>query len=146
MSFNLQSAARAVLYVYWPIMFAATHTPGLNIPPSIVLLSSDKFLHCMAYTALATLLAIVGGIGLGPGLRRSAIVAASVFAIVGVYGIFDELTQPFVARTADVLDWAADLVGCSIGLLIAAIITPLWMAFRDSEPAEFAELQGERQA
>lgn len=45
--------------------------------------------------------------------------------IVGVYAALDELTQPLVARDAEVLDWCADMVGTAAGLLVAA-----WLAQR----------------
>lgn len=45
--------------------------------------------------------------------------------IFGVYAALDELTQPLVARDAEVLDWCADMAGTAVGLLVAA-----WLAQR----------------
>ena len=42
------------------------------------------------------------------------------FAILAV-GAVDELTQPFVSRTASLADWLADIVG-----IIIALLTLVW--------------------
>jgi VanZ family protein len=44
-------------------------------------------------------------------------VAALALAIAAAYGIFDELHQSFVpGRSADILDWFADVCGALIGI------------------------------
>jgi len=46
--------------------------------------------------------------------RRSYV---AIFAIAACYGVFDELTQTLIpGRSADPLDWLADLAGALAGL------------------------------
>ena len=43
--------------------------------------------------------------------------AATVICVAAMYGAFDELTQLLVPRrTADLRDWAADVVGATLGV------------------------------
>lgn len=105
-----KSTSVAVLGVYWAALFVATHVPQVSLP----LEPSDKVLHASAFSALAFLLAFTWSLR-GPfGLRQ----CVAVLVIVAAYGALDEATQPLVGRTADVLDWIADIVGASVGLAI----------------------------
>jgi VanZ family protein len=47
----------------------------------------------------------------------------ALWAVVGIYGVFDELTQGFVPRrTPDLKDWIADAIGAAIGLSLFALL------------------------
>ena len=65
---------------------------------------SDKIVHFIAFAALAFPLARTGRFGLMP-----VIIGASAF------GGAIELIQPTFNRSADVNDWAADIIGVLLG-------------------------------
>ena len=66
---------------------------------------SDKFVHFIAFAALAFPLAYTGRFGL-----------SLVFIGASVYGGAIELIQPSFNRSADVNDWIADVVGVALGI------------------------------
>jgi VanZ family protein len=95
-------------------MTAIFYVSGLPIAP-LPEQVSDKTGHFVAYAGLALLcVRAVGG-----GLPRRVVlrVAALALAIAAAYGAFDELHQWFVpGRSADILDWCADVSGALIGI------------------------------
>ena len=104
------------LVCYWLIAFAGTHIP---IPAGVIPRGGgDKVLHFGGYTILASLL-----MGLrasrGPFGWRSVFVR---WAVLALYGAFDEVTQRLVGRHADVADWCADLLGSLCGLLLVVLL------------------------
>lgn len=99
----------AALAIYWSTMFFGTHLPAM---PQSLAGQSDKVLHCGAYFGLATLL-LTWRISRGPVSFRDIVL---IWLMIGLYGIFDEVTQPLVGRHADYEDWLADLTGAAIGL------------------------------
>ena len=106
-------AAGLALVAYWLFLFGATHWPQ---PPDLSdLPGSDKTLHLTAYALLAFLLART----LAGRRPLTLATAAIVLAIVAVYGASDELTQPFVGRSAELSDWVTDTAGAMIGLIAA---------------------------
>ena len=66
---------------------------------------SDKLVHFIAFAALAFPLARTGRIGLLP-----------VFIGASAFGGAIELIQPSFNRSADINDWAADIVGVVFGI------------------------------
>ena len=66
---------------------------------------SDKFVHFVAFAALAFPLARTGRFGLLP-----------VFIGAIAFGGAIELIQPSFNRSADVNDWVADIVGVVLGI------------------------------
>jgi VanZ family protein len=102
----------AVLVVYWIALFAATHVPAVH--PPLALVHADKMAHAGMYAVLALLLAVAWSQRAWVSWR--AILA--VFALLAIYGVLDEVTQPMVGRSADVLDWLADMAGAIGGLAI----------------------------
>ena len=102
--------AAGILLIYWGTIFVGTHMPGtLFGEPNIW----DKALHFVAYAGLAFLLACVRG-------YRSPPTRGTYFwllALVGLYGVADELLQLVVPnRYADIKDWFADMFGAIAGL------------------------------
>ena len=110
----------AVLTVYWALLFAATHVPRLQ--PILVLRYSDKLLHAVAFAVLSFLFALAWSLR-GPFGWRQFL---AVLAILAVYAAFDEATQPLVQRTADRLDWIADVAGALGGLTIYCGVRAIW--------------------
>ena len=113
-------ASLAVLTVYWAALFVSTHWPRLQ--PILPLRHSDKFLHAAAFAGLAFLLALVWSLR-GPFGWRQFL---AVLAILAVYAAFDEITQPLMQRTAEQLDWIADVSGALGGLAIYCGVRAIW--------------------
>ena len=93
-----------------------THVPRfgpLRDPPRHGL-PFDKLAHFVGYMALAWLLALALG-----RICRFWLATALTIVILGAYGVLDELTQPWVGRTADLMDYLADLVGCAAGIAVS---------------------------
>lgn len=73
----------------------------------------DKVVHLMLYGAL--------GWFTGRALRtRRPLSLALALAAIGVFGAFDEWHQEFFHRTPDVVDWVSDMIGASVGVLVAS--------------------------
>uniref|UniRef100_A0A7C2K0X2 VanZ-like domain-containing protein n=1 Tax=Schlesneria paludicola TaxID=360056 RepID=A0A7C2K0X2_9PLAN len=107
--------------VYITAMFIGTHVPldmrGLTRD------NNDKLLHFAGYAGLGFLVAT--GLLLRT-TRRGQFVWASLAILLWAW--VDELTQPFVGRTADIYDWLADAAGCSVGMLVAWTLVRLFRA------------------
>src|SRR6476620_5377290 len=99
----------AGLAAWWIVIFVGTHLPGSIIHP---VGNRDKIYHFSAFAGLAALLCASAACFRRPGPG----VYAAVIAVAASYGIFDELTQMLVPRrTADPLDWLADISGATVG-------------------------------
>jgi VanZ family protein len=95
-------------------MAAIFFVSGLQVAP-LPQQVSDKTGHIVAYLGLAIL--SVRALGGGLPCRVVMRVAWSALAIAAGYGMFDEIHQRFVpGRSADVLDWYADVSGAVIGI------------------------------
>jgi VanZ family protein len=116
----------AATAAYWLVMFVGTHLPG-----SIVHTSghTDKLYHFGAFFGLTVLLGFCIGCFRAVRLRQYA----GIIGGVACYGIVDELTQKLTHRTADPLDWLADVCGAIAGVLIFAAGTKL---LRSSKKAQ----------
>lgn len=111
------AAALVALVLYWPLAFAATHFPLRDLAHSDLPL--DKVFHFGSYAVLAVLL--TGWFALRHGWRWKG--ALWAVAIAAVYGIVDELTQiPVPGRTADAVDWLADVSGASAGAILTGLL------------------------
>jgi VanZ family protein len=85
--------------------------PDLSLPD---VPGKDKTLHIVAYAALMFL----------AGLRRPKQLPA-IFLFFILYGGMIELIQPYVNRSCEVLDLAADTLGLACGLLLAEMLRRL---------------------
>ena len=114
---------RAACAAAWVCAFTASHIPGPKMPELNV---GDKDLHLVGFLGLAGLFwATLAGFG----CRRWPRVAL-VLTVLPAYAAFDELTQPYFQRTADVKDWAFDVLGTVCALALAEVV--LWVASRRS--------------
>lgn len=85
---------------------APTEAPG-GIP------HLDKVAHLMLYAVLGWLT--------GRALRTRRMLPLAVgLAAMGVFGAFDEWHQGLFNRTPDLVDWVADMIGASFGLIVAS--------------------------
>ena len=104
---------RGVLMAIWIVLAILTHIPVPQSAPDIR--GIDKMIHLIAYFPLGLLL---------PHCRVRGCQRGGVcLLIIALYGIGDELFQIPVGRTASVFDWVADVVGASLGLATATILT-----------------------
>lgn len=109
----------AVTAVYWLLIFGGTHAAGSALPSVGNL---DKLAHGGAFAGLAFLLCGSMACFWRPG---PALYAANI-AVVAGYGIADELTQMLVKdRSADPLDWLADVMGAIAGTFLFALAARL---------------------
>jgi VanZ family protein len=113
----------AVSVLAWAGAFTATHLPPGDVPD---IHTSDKFLHLAGYTALASpLLLTMAAFGWS---RRRRI--AWMLAMLMAYGAFDELTQPFFRRDAELNDWFCDVAGTTLAVVVWELALALASAIR----------------
>jgi len=109
-----------VLVSYWVLLFAATSVPATWFGSRGAAPGSDKLAHGLCYALLAWLVCWTRE--LGPKLGRAAIARGS-FAIVAVYGLFDELHQQLIpTRSMEMADLLADAVGAAAGVCLWAVL------------------------
>jgi VanZ family protein len=104
-----------ILASYWAGLFVATHLPRVTVrlPGE----STDKAIHMVIFAILAVIVAVTWQLSAG-GLKLRHLCWIWVF--IAIYGGLDEWTQMAVGRSASVADWAADVVGAALGLLLFA--------------------------
>jgi VanZ family protein len=111
--------AAALLVVYWAVLFVGTHTPASQLPSEPPFPYADKAVHVGGYAVLAFVAAAAWT------WRRTLYFRDYVLLLAGLscYGVLDEVSQmlPIIRRNADVLDWAADTLGATIGMIAFAV-------------------------
>lgn len=108
---------------WWPaaawaaLILALTSVPHPSSPlPSFVGL--DKLVHAGMYGVLGLLAAVSAARDVRLRGRPALHVALAVAAAVAALGALDELHQALIpGRSAELLDWTADLVGGTLGAL-----------------------------
>ncbi|MDP3582535.1 MAG: VanZ family protein [Ignavibacteria bacterium] len=104
------------LAVYWAIIFTATSIPVDGLPKFFD--AQDKFEHFAAYFILEILLALTLHFQDKFYIFKQKPILYSLF-FLSLYAALDEIHQYFIpGRYADVLDWAADVIGGSIAILL----------------------------
>lgn len=111
--------------IYWPLIFWLTHIPIPDIARQSGM--SDKTMHWTAYLVLSFLTWLAW-----EPYEKVRWNRAAVWVILGVlagYGALDEWLQgrPFIGRSADWMDWAANLAGIGLGLGILTFLS-FWPA------------------
>ena len=109
-----------VATIFTTAVVLVTHLPNESVPKQLQFGELDKIAHMAAY-GLITLLFVLS-------LRTSVTLLSTlllVFAIL-IVATFDELSQPFVNRTASLADWLANLIG-------VALVTFLLTCFKHSK-------------
>ena len=117
------------LVLYWVLLLIATSLPANDIP---ALGLYDKFYHLGAYTVLSFFLYLTL---IYQKKSKFLFEKAGIATIIvtSVYGALDEVHQIFVpGRSAEILDWAADLIGACLGVYIVYL-----MIKRFKYPLEF---------
>ena len=94
----------------------ATSIPGRDLPRAFP--SADKLVHLAIYGVLGVLV----GRALRAGARRG-VPGATVVVWIGalaLFAAFDEWHQDLIpGRSTDRIDWLADMVGATTGLVVA---------------------------
>ena len=105
------------LILYWIILFIGTSLPADHL--SSVIDISDKLKHFTAYTVLGFLLSLNFHFQeKWPKIVPFYFLFA--FVVCVFYGIVDELHQILVPnRSAELLDWVADVLGSFFGVIIS---------------------------
>lgn len=100
---------------YVALLLTLTHLPK---PPGVFEGHNDKTLHLLAYFALGCCAYFASAVTL-PGRRW-----IWVWVLIGgsLFALFDETTQPFFKRSADVFDWIADVIGLTIAIMVGLIV------------------------
>jgi len=111
--FNIKLLTTAILFTAAVLVF--THLPQGTMPSLLQKDGVDKLEHVLAYGVITFLFLI--------SLRTSPTMLSALllFLAITVIGAFDELTQPFMNRTASVTDLAADIVGILSALLFFTV-------------------------
>ena len=120
-----QSIRRTLFVLYALALFTATHWPGLAIAsPGFSRL--DLLIHAGVFAGWTILFTACGVFG--PALSNRNISRSIPVALL--YALLDELTQgiPFLRRTVDPLDLAAN----ATGIVLAALGLVLWTRARRS--------------
>ena len=122
-----------MLPLYWAVLIAVTHLPQINedTTPDWEWLPFDKTMHFLTFGGLAGLLCW------SRFLRRAGPWpnAALALSVGMVYGVLDEMTQPWFGRTNDPQDLIADGLGLVVGATLAALLWKLPHGRHVSEPA-----------
>lgn len=105
------------LVLYWLTLVSLTHLPARMLPAVGV---SDKVLHTLAYWGLSLLVYTV----LWTTFPRRHVALLAVVLVL-VHGALDEWTQGMVGRSAEFLDWIADLVGALLGVGLMVLVRHL---------------------
>ena len=111
------------LGIYWPVIFWLTHIPVPDIARQSGM--SDKTMHVLAYFVLTFLIWFT----ISP-YEKVQWSKKKVWLLLGVivwYGAIDEYLQGRVGRSADVMDFVADLFGLVLGLGLLSLLN-FWSA------------------
>ncbi len=98
------------------VVLGMTHVPQAEMPEVLMAGGLDKVEHVVAYgvVGLCYLLAVKRSAGLRVPL-------AIVLVLAGVAAL-DEVTQPLVHRSCDIVDWASDAIGITLAWIAAAAV------------------------
>jgi len=114
-----QKVMSALLAVYWITVFILAHRP---IPRWVAEAQvSDKSIHFIAYLILVFLLWFSVRPVAKVNWRKAAV--WWIILVMAVYAAADEITQGYVGRQCDVLDFLADMAGTFSGLIILGFLS-----------------------
>lgn len=106
--------------VYWVALFAIMHTPRQHLP-HVNVSYIDKAAHVTGYALLGLL---GGAYAQRTGVKRGTAWYAKWLLVYGLYAAVDELTQPYVNRSASVSDWIVDIIGVVLAFVVVRLDSP----------------------
>ena len=116
---NKKYLVYAPLIMYWLLILVLTSLPGKDLPNVEM---SDKVEHLLAFGGLGFLLNLSLRIQDKFTLVKKY-PAWSTILIVSAYAALDELHQIYIPdRSCDILDWTADTIGVTIGVIIMTLL------------------------
>ena len=118
-----QKAIIISLLVYWPVLFVLAHVPIPQLVREAGV--SDKSLHFLAYLILVFLLWFA--ISSDKKVNWRSGTTWWILSVVVLYGVVDEFFQPYVGRTRDAMDVAANVAGALAGLVLFSVVS-FWPA------------------
>ncbi len=102
---------------YWIAIFTLTHIPMPEVEG--VPQNTDKFVHFVFYGGFVWCLSL----WLSAWNDWNAKLALLILAAAAVYAALDEVLQiPIESRTGDVWDFAMDVVGASLALMLFSLV------------------------
>lgn len=115
--------AVVLLPLYWLTIFIGTHLPPKRL---LQIRANDKLLHFTAFFGLCFLLC--WAISTNKEKRFKNVIIA--LAICVIYAIFDELSQIPIGRSAEVLDFLADVSGALTGAVVYSLLRAALVTYR----------------
>ncbi len=111
----------------WPVVWALvilalTSVPAADLPHASLFPEADKGVHFGLYAIFAFLSASAARVPReGDSRAKSTLVAIAIF--IAIFAALDEWHQQFIpGRSMDVIDWAADVAGTCLGLLLFEMV------------------------
>ncbi len=111
------------LVFYWPVLFVLGHIPIPQLVREAGV--SDKSLHFLAYLILVFFLWFAISPDKKVNWRKAGVWWILLVAVL--YGIVDEISQSYVGRNCDVMDFFANLAGAFTGSVLFSVFT-FWPA------------------
>jgi len=94
-------------------MVVVSHWPGLTVATGVSKgIPTDKVLHAIGYCGLGVCL----GLWSASANRGDWTAMLRCAAILAVFALLDEVSQPFFGRSCEPLDWLVDVLGGVAGL------------------------------
>ena len=118
------------LITYWFVLLFLTTLPGKDLPKTGI---NDKIEHFTAYFILGFLFSLTLL------LQNKYYQIKKYFAIfsgifIGLYAALDEIHQLFIpGRDCDILDWTADMIGASLGILLIIFLVKIFQYHQKSQ-------------
>ena len=118
------------LSIYWLILLVLTTLPGKDLPKTGI---NDKIEHLSAYFLLGILLSLAL-LFQNKFLKIKKYFTLFTGLFIGLYAALDEIHQLFVpGRDCDILDWTADMIGASIGILLIIFLIKIFQYNQKSQ-------------
>jgi VanZ family protein len=118
------------LVIYWLVLIVLTTLPGKDLPKTGI---NDKIEHFSAYFILGILLSLTL-LFQNKFSKIKKYFTLFTGLIIGLYAALDEIHQLFVpGRDCDILDWTADMIGASIGILLIIFLIKIFQYSRKSQ-------------
>jgi VanZ family protein len=100
------------LIFFWALALTLTHWPCLEIPSEVDV--GDKWLHRTGFAGLTSLLMLT----LVAYQWKRSLRLLLIPCTLAVYGVLDELTQPWFGRTCDIVGWKSDWMSDVLGMIV----------------------------
>jgi len=130
----IEKNKRKLLYIplaiYWLILLVLTTLPGNDLPKTGI---NDKIEHFTAYFLLGILLSLAL-LFQNKFLKIKKYFTLYSGLFIGLYAALDEIHQLFVpGRECNIMDWTADMIGASIGILLIIFLIKIFQYSRKSQ-------------